>query len=93
MVLVLFCAWMIYLLFEFPPGLYRFFGICLIAIGVFNVLLHKRFGRQTLKWAHSMPGVVTNFWEYIGKDGVQLFYLGIGIILIAAGLFLWIRSL
>ena len=47
---------------------------------------------QQFKQVHSMYPLVFNFWKRIGQDGIQLLYLGIGIILAAAGLFLLIRS-
>ena len=91
--LFLICSGMSWLLFVVPTSLYRFVGICLIASGAFNVLMYRRFGRQNFDWAHSMPPFVLNFWDYIGKDGAQFLYLGIGVILATCGTFLLIRSL
>jgi hypothetical protein len=87
-VLSFICAAIGWLLFEIRSDLYRFLGTSLIIIGAFNVILHKRFGRQIFEWSHHI-----HFWEQVGKDGAQFLYLGIGIILIAAGAFLLIRSL
>ncbi len=39
-----------------------------------------------------MPSFVANFWQFIGKEGAQFLYLGIGTILAAAGVFLLIKS-
>ena len=69
----------------------RFFGACLIAAGAMNVLLHRRIGRQLLRQVNSRSPLISNFWKRMGHDGIQLLYLGIGIILAAAGLFLLIR--
>ncbi len=80
------------LLFVVPSGGSRFFGTCLVAIGAFNVLLHKTFGRQIFDWTRSMPSFVAKFWGFIGKEGAQFLYLGIGTVLAAAGLFLLIKS-
>jgi hypothetical protein len=74
------------------PHLNRLFGACLIGVGAMNALLYRRIGRQHFKQAHSMSPVISNFWKRIGQDGTQLLYLGIGIILAVAGLFLLIRS-
>jgi hypothetical protein len=92
--LVLIFAGVIGLLVAVPsePHADRFFGACLIGAGGMNVLLHRQIGRQGFKQVHSMYPVVFNFWKRIGQDGIQLLYLGIGIILAAAGLFLLIRS-
>ena len=92
--LILILAGMIGLLVAIPsdPHSDRFFGACLIGAGAMNALLHRRIGRQVFKQVHSMSPVFSNFWKRIGQDGTQLLYLGIGIILAAAGLFLLIRS-
>jgi len=87
-ILVFICAAIGWLLFEVPSDSYGFLGTCLVIIGTFNILLHKRFGRQIFEWAHHI-----DFWEKVGKDGAQFLYLGIGVILTAAGVFLLIKSL
>jgi hypothetical protein len=92
--LILVLAGMMGLLVMIPsnPDLNRFFGAGLIGAGALNVLLHRRIGRQYFEQVRSMPSIMSNFWHRIGRDGIQLLYLGIGIILAAAGLFLLIRS-
>jgi hypothetical protein len=80
------------LLFVVPSSLSRFLGACLVAIGAFNVLLHRRFGSETSQRGQSMP-FVSNLWKGIGKEGAQLLYLGIGIIYAAAGVFLLTESM
>jgi hypothetical protein len=69
----------------------RFFGACLIAAGAMNVLLRRMIGRQLFRQVNSSSPLISNFWKRMGQDGIQLLYLGIGIILAAAGLFLLIR--
>ncbi len=92
--LILILAGVIGLLVAVPsePHSDRFFGACLIGAGCMNVLLHGNIGRQHFKQVHWRYAVVSNFWKRIGQGGLQLLYLGIGIILAVAGLFLLIRS-
>ncbi len=92
--LILILGGVIGLLVVIPsdPHLNRFFGACLIGAGAMNALLHRRIGRQHFKLVHSMSPVISNFWKRIGQGGIQLLYLGIGVILAATGLFLLIRS-
>jgi len=90
--LILIAAGITVLLFMLPSGGSRFFGTCLVAVGAFNVLLHKAFGRQAFDWTRSMPSLVANFWRFIGMEGAQFLYLGIGVIFVAAGLLLLAKS-
>ncbi len=90
--LILIAAGVTGLLFVLPSDGSRFFGTCLVVTGVFNVLLYKTFGRQIFDWTRSMPFFGGNFWGFIGKEGAQFLYLGIGTILAAAGLVLLIKS-
>ena len=64
-----------------------------MVFGAFNVLLHRRFGRIYFKWGQVAPALGFDFWNCIGEDGAQLLFLGIGIILVAAGSLLLIRPL
>ena len=75
-----------------PPSLNRFFGGSMVAAGAINVLLRRRFGRQTFDSTRSMPGFIAKFWERIGNEGAQSLYLGIGMVLTLAGFFLLIKS-
>jgi len=90
--IILIAAGVTGLLFVVPSSGSRFFGTCLVAAGTFNILLHKTFGRQAFDWTRSSPSFVANFWQFIGKEGAQFLYLGIGTILAAAGVFLLIKS-
>jgi hypothetical protein len=91
--LILIAAGVTFLLFVVPSSGSRFIGTALVAAGAFNVLLHKTFGRQAFDWTRSMPSFAANFWRFIGKEGAQFLYLGIGTILAAAGVFLLIKSI
>ena len=75
-----------------PSSESRFLGFCLLAVGAFNVLLHRRFGRQTFEGMKYMPAFTARFWTHIGQKGTQILYLWIGIILAATGLLLLMRS-
>ena len=77
---------------KIPSSLGKGPGGVLVAIGVFNVLLHRRLGRQISSRSQSMPPLVARFWNQGGERGAQLLYLGIGIILVVAGGVLLIRS-
>ena len=93
--LILILAGMVGLLVAVPwePHSDRFFGACLVGAGAMNILLHRRIGRQHFKQVQSMWPAVSNVWKRIGQDGIQILYLGVGIILAAAGLFFLLRSL
>ena len=90
-VLVAIAAGVCWLLYQTPPSLDRLTGAFLLAIGILNIVLHRRIGRQIFGWAHSMP-TVARFWECTGQEGAQLLYLGIGIILAVSGAVLVIKS-
>jgi hypothetical protein len=92
-VLVIIAAGVCWLLYQIPPSLGRLTGVFLLAIGVLNLFLHRRIGRQIFSWVHSMPTVVARFWDCGGQEGSQLLYLGIGIILAVSGAVLLIKSL
>jgi len=90
--LILIAAGITFLLFVIPSSGTRFIGTALVAAGAFNVLLHRTFGRQAFDWTRSIPSFVAKFWQFIGQEGAQFLYLGIGSILAAAGFFLLITS-
>jgi hypothetical protein len=90
--LILLAAGMAGFVLMVPSDSIRFLGMCLITAGAFNMLLHRRFGRQNYRWSQGSPAFIANFWERIGENGTQIIYFGIGIILAAAGSFLLIKS-
>ena len=60
-------------------------GWAFLAIGTFNVLLHRRIGRQVFRQSTTLPRFFADFWRSVGEKGVQLFYLGVGIVLAVIG--------
>jgi hypothetical protein len=68
-----------------PSSERGFLGAGLLGMGLLNVLLHRRLGRQSYEWRRYMPLSVSEFWEYIGEGGAKLLYLGAGVILALAG--------
>ncbi len=90
--LVLVSSGVTYLVLVVPSGSSKFLGGCLVAFGILTVLLHRLSGRQSLKWAGTIPAFGADLWEHIGEQGAQVLYLGIGVILTAAGSFLLIKS-
>jgi 4-amino-4-deoxy-L-arabinose transferase-like glycosyltransferase len=90
--LVLFAAAISWLASKVPPSLNRFAGWSLLACGAFNIVLHRRLGRQVFGWAHMSP-IGAGFWDAVGENGAQVLYLGIGIILALAGFVLLIESM
>jgi hypothetical protein len=91
-VFVVFVASVTLMVFAIPPGLSRFFGGPLVAVGIFTLVAHRRFGQQIFRWTRSSSRIVGNFWESIGQQGAQSFYLGIGLALTLAGFFLLIKA-
>jgi hypothetical protein len=53
--------------------------------------LHQILGRHSYNSAKSMPPLISKFWEHNGLRGAQFLYLGIGIAVAAAGVFLLVR--
>lgn len=80
-------------IFQVPATEGRGIGIFLVAVGAMNIVLHRRLGRQVFtRSMKSKASFVVRFWERIGENTVQLFYLGLGIILGLSGAFLFVRS-
>ena len=69
-------------------------GVVLAVIGVFYVLLHA--DRKFVAWLHGWRW--SNDWDrwpwtVLGLDGLRLFYLGVGILLIVAGIVIYVKPL
>jgi hypothetical protein len=90
--LILISAGVIGFLIVVPSSANRSLGTCLVAIGAFNILLHRAIGRQVFRQTQTMPPFISTFWKHFDKEGSEILYLGIDIILATAGLFLLIRS-
>lgn len=83
--LVLIASGLIWLIVQTPKGLGKLPGVFWIVIGAFNILLHRRIGRQTYNWARSMPPFVAKLWAHCGEQGTQILFMGIGVVLLLAG--------
>lgn len=86
-------AWICYVLYDIPSDGYRFLGIVFLTVGIIEILLHKQHARRLYNKASSLPPIGAKFWEYLGEDGIQILYLGIGIALATGGLLALILSL
>jgi hypothetical protein len=82
--LLMLAAWMIFLLIVLPSDAGQFIGVVFLAVGAVEVALHRMSARWTFKQGISMP-LVSGFWKRVGPEGVQELYLGIGLVLMAAG--------
>jgi hypothetical protein len=80
------------LILSVPSSESKFLGGCLLGVGAIQIALHRKFGQQTFDWVQTMPAFVANFWRRLGSDGIQFLYLSIGIILVAGGTFVLVRS-
>jgi hypothetical protein len=89
--LSLICVGIVGFLFAIPSAGSKFVGGCFIVIGAFNILLHQILGRHSYNSARSMPPLISKFWERNGLQGAQFLYLGIGIAVVTAGVFLVVR--
>jgi hypothetical protein len=89
-VFALLSAWLAWVLCMVPPSMLA--GGFLLALGAMNILLHRLIGRQMFAWSRPLPAFAARFWALQGERGVQVFYLGIGIILAIGGCVLLIRS-
>jgi uncharacterized membrane protein YfcA len=90
--LVIIAAGVSWLASKLPPDGDRLFGGFFLVVGAMNVLFHRRFGRQVYRKAHSMSPFVSRPWDSVGEKGIQVLYLGIGIIFAVVGCVLLIRS-
>ena len=79
--------------FEIPKEGYRGASIGFIAFGTYYIFRHKAFAMDACKPTKRFSVFGFDFWEYIGKDRAQFLFLGIGIIMIAYGVFMVIWSL
>jgi hypothetical protein len=86
--LALFAGWMgfiVYLILREPINNSKFIGGFVLAIGVLHLLFYKRSGRKFYARTQSLPTYFARFWACGGEMGMQLLFLGFGIILIVAG--------
>jgi hypothetical protein len=84
--LVVLAVWMAVMLYCFLPLPDRiFFGGFFLAIGITNVLFYKTTGRKFFAKTQASPPFVARVWASSGEKGVQVLFLGIGIIFAVAG--------
>jgi hypothetical protein len=92
LVLGLVCAGVGGFVFAIPRDGCVFAGVSLMAIGALNILFHRVTGRQYYKRAQALPPFFASPWLWLGQDGIQHMFLGIGLILAAGGFVLLLRS-
>jgi hypothetical protein len=93
--LVLFAGWMgfiVYLLLREPISDSKLIGGFLLAIGALHLCFYKSSGRKFYARTQSLPPHFARFWARIGERGVQLLFLGFGIIFSVAGCILLIAG-
>jgi hypothetical protein len=81
------------LLMKVPRGASAGIGAFFIVIGVFNILMYRTNARRmfvALERFHY--AFITRFWDRLGKDGLRLLYLGMGVVLLTAGCALVFKS-
>jgi hypothetical protein len=85
--LVVLAAWMAGVIYYviLPSHSGRLLGVFFVAIGALNVLFCKTTARKFFAKTQSSPPFVAGFWARSGERGVQLLFLGIGIILAVGG--------
>jgi len=72
------------------PGLLG--GGFFLAIGTLNISFYKSTGRKFFARTQSSGPFVARFWARNGEKGTQVLFLGIGVILAAAGCVLLIAG-
>ena len=63
----------------------KLFGSFFLAVGASNVLFYKSTGRRFFAITQSRRPFVARVWAVGGEKGLQVFVLGMGIILALAG--------
>lgn len=83
--LVVLAVWMGVILYAFRPLPPKLFGGFFLAIGITNVILYKTTGRKFFAKTQASPPFVARVWASSGEKGVQVLFLGIGVIFAVAG--------
>lgn len=86
--LILISAWMafiLYIILSSPALGTRFLGASLLVIGLLNVIFGRRTASKFFARTQTSPSLVAKFWASSGEKGIELLFLGIGIILAVAG--------
>jgi hypothetical protein len=74
-----------YVAMPMSRGNSRLFGGFLIVIGALHLLFHKKSGQRWFARTQSIPPYFAKFWARGGERGMQILFLGWGIIFVAAG--------
>ncbi len=85
-------AFIVVIVSREPSEQTRWVGWTLLVIGLFNVLIHKKTGSDTYRWAMKLNGKLgMSDWIALGERNVQVFYLVLGMLIVLAGVALLIR--
>jgi hypothetical protein len=68
-----------------PSASSRFLGVCLVGVGIWYIAAHRKTGQWAFRQGQRLP-LVSGLWRWLGKEGAQALYLGIGVALVAVGL-------
>ena len=86
--LLVFAIWMAFVLYAVRPWPdHLLFGGVFLAIGIANVVFCKTNGRKFFARTQASPPFVARVWACGGEKGVQVLFLGIGVIFAVAGCF------
>jgi hypothetical protein len=84
--LVAFPTWMAFVLYMARPWPDHFlFAGFFLAIGITNVVFWRTSGRRFFARTKACPPFVARVWARVGEKGVQVLFLGVGIIFGVAG--------
>jgi hypothetical protein len=79
-------AWMVfvaYIIGSVPDA--TVFGLFFLAIGLVNIIACKTTARRVFSWAISSRPFIARVWLVGGTKGLEILYLGIGVIFAVAG--------
>jgi hypothetical protein len=86
--LVVFAVSLAFILYVYRPlPDSSLFGGFFLVFGITNVLCYRTTGRRFFAKTQSSPPFVAHVWACGGENGVQVLFLGIGIIFAVAGCF------
>jgi hypothetical protein len=72
-----------YAAIDMPADARNVFAICLVAAGMLNILLRRKASHSIFRWIPQ-----SRVWSFLGEEGVQFGYLGLGVTLLVEGLLL-----
>ena len=84
--LLLLIAWLYFLARKVPQEVKGELGISLIFFGILDLLLSKKNSSIVLGWTGAKVSKAARLWESLGKSAVEFFFLGIGVVLVGAGI-------